>query len=157
MMSNKGMMLNKGSKTRTDSELTRQLEVASDSEKPVEAVFMLHPDNPSQIVPSPERVEELTHKILERVQQRTGSHENKFNIFRNIGSFVVSAPAFVRELISQPEVATAMANQQPGQSSIKPVKQRPVRSGQNQKPGSSKKRAKVYARRTKVARAKSGK
>ncbi|MEN3331859.1 MAG: hypothetical protein V7641_1224 [Blastocatellia bacterium] len=148
----------KGSKARADAELVRQLEVASYGDKPVEAVFMLRPDDPSQVAPSPERMEELTHQILERVKQRTGSQENRINIFRNLGSFVVSAPpVFLQELLLQPEIAAAMANQQPQQEVIKPVKQRPVRSSQNQKAGSGSKRVKATSIRTKAARAKSGK
>lgn len=151
-------MPNKASKATTDSELVQQLKAASDDNKPVEAVFILRPDDPSQIVPSPERTEELTHEILARVKNQTGSQENRFNIFRNLGSFVISAqPDFLHELIAQPEIAMAMANQQPAQEVIKPVKQRPVRSTGNPKTSRVVKKARTRSLRTKTAPVKSGK
>lgn len=102
------------SNTNTDPELVRQMHAATGDDASVEAVFMLAPEDPSQIVPSPERTEELTRHLLERVKARIGKGAVDFNVFRNMGSFVVSAhPAFLRELIAQPEIASAMANQQP--------------------------------------------
>jgi hypothetical protein len=106
--------LERESNTNTDPELVRQMHAATGDDASVEAVFMLAPEDPSQIVPSPERTEELTRHLLERVKARIGKAAGDFNVFRHMGSFVVSAhPAFLRELIAQPEIASAMANQQP--------------------------------------------
>ena len=102
------------SNTNTDPELVRQLHAATADDASVEAVFMLAPEDPSQIVPSPERTEELTRHLLERVKASIGKAAEDVNVFHNMGSFVVSAhPDFLRELIAQPEIASAMANQQP--------------------------------------------
>ena len=151
-------MSNKVSKTTTDAQLVQQLEAASDGNHPVEAVFVLRPDDPAQVVPSPEKTEEMVHKILARVKKQTGSDEKRINIFRNLGSFVISAqPAFLHELIAQPEIAMAMANQQPAQEPIKPVKQRSVRSTRNSKTSRVAKKGRTSPLRTKTARAKSGK
>ena len=107
--------MGKQSNTNTDPELVRQMHAATDDDDAsVEAVFMLAPEDPSEVVPSPERTEELTRHLLERVKARIGKAAEDVNVFRNMGSFVVSAhPDFLRELIAQPEVASAMANQQP--------------------------------------------
>ncbi|HYV06730.1 MAG TPA: hypothetical protein VFB82_19200 [Blastocatellia bacterium] len=102
-----------GKESNTDTELVRQMHAARDSDASVEAVFILTPEDPSQIVPSPERTEALTRQLLERVKARIGKAAEDVNIFRNMGSFVVSAhPEFLREMIAQPEIASAMANQQ---------------------------------------------
>lgn len=133
-------MPEKESKVSTDPELKLQMEAASAKDGAVEAVFILSPDNPSEVVPSPERTEELTRKLLDRVKARVGEGEKRVNIFRNMGSFAVSAhPSFLRELMSQPEIATAMANQQPGAVVVRPVKKRPVPSTHPRKTGGGKK------------------
>ena len=106
--------LGKESNTNTDPELVRQMHAATGDDASVEAVFMLAPEDSSQIVPSPERTKELTRQLLERVKARIGKGAEDVNVFHNMGSFVVSAhPDFLRELIAQPEIASAMANQQP--------------------------------------------
>ena len=106
--------MGKESNTNTDPELVRQMRAATGADGSVEAVFMLAPEDPSQIVPSPERTKELTRQLLERVKARIGRAAADVNVFHNMGSFVVSAhPDFLRELIAQPEIASAMANQQP--------------------------------------------
>lgn len=117
-----------------DPELTRQIDLASTKDDAVEAVFILSPDDPSEVVPSSERTEKLTRQVLERVKKSVGRREKKVNIFRNMGSFVVSAdPTFLRELMSQPEIAGAMANRQPGAASFGSVKKRIVRSSDRAK------------------------
>lgn len=98
---------------KTDPELIRQLDQASASEEPVGAVVRLRTDDPSQIVPSPEQTEQLAQEVLERVLKAVGGDEPKHNVFRNLGSFAIAAGArFMRELLEQPEIASAMANRQ---------------------------------------------
>lgn len=66
--------------------------------------------------PTGEETDELARELLARVAEQVGGQADDFNIFRNMGSFVVSAkPAFVRALLEQPEVSSAVANQQPAE------------------------------------------
>jgi hypothetical protein len=136
---------------KTDPELLRQLQDTAAGASPVEAVVRLRPDDPTQIVPSPERTEELVRQVLDRVKQRVGSKESRYNVFRNLGSFVLSAnPEFIRELISQPEVATVAANRQSESAVIAPVKKARVKAARGKMPSRSAKKSKA---RSSVARA----
>jgi hypothetical protein len=133
--------------TRTDVELVRQLEQAAASKTPVEAVVRLKPDDASQIVPDAERTEAITKQLLERVGKHSGKKATRYNVFRNLGSFVVSADAgFIRELMSQPEVASIAANQQPGSALIEPINKKPVADLVRRKPQARSKGAKVSSR-----------
>lgn len=109
---------------KIDPELVKQLETAAASDKKdVEAVIRLKPDEASQVVPTADRTEALANELLDRVKGQAGEPATRHNVFRNLGSFVVAAPApFIRKLISQPEVAAATANQQPGSAAMPPVK-----------------------------------
>ena len=119
---------------KTDPELIQQLKDAHAGQPLVEAVVRFRADDPKEVVPSPERTEELTQCVLNRVKKHIGKSEARYNVFRNLGSFVVSAePEFLRELISQPEVAAAVANQQSESALIPPVKKTPVPSSKPQK------------------------
>jgi hypothetical protein len=126
---------------KIDPELIRQLEeTAANEQHTVEAVIRLKPDDASQIVPTPERTEALTKELLERVKKQVGKPALRYNVFKNLGSFVVSAPSsFIRELISQPEVAAAVANQQPGTAAIPPVKKATLESKKQAKSASKRK------------------
>lgn len=112
---------------KSDPELLRQLgEEDDDSGEPVVAVVRLKPEEPSQIVPPPERTAEIAQDLLRRVTETVGG-EARHNVFRNLGYFVVAASRpFLRELISQPEVASGIANRQPGSAEAEPVERRPV-------------------------------
>ena len=104
---------------KTDPELLRQLDASAASQEPVQAVFYLQPPAQSSEKALPP-VEELARALLERVERSVGVRAREFNVFRNLSSFVVSAsPALVRELLKQPEIASAMANRQP---SLEPIK-----------------------------------
>lgn len=112
---------------KLDPELLRQLSDEGMNDEPIVAVVRLHSDDPTQIVPLPEQTEEITQKVLARVQQKVGSGETRHNIFKNLGYFVVSADKpFLRELVSQPEVAKVIANVQPGTAFIPPMNKRDV-------------------------------
>ena len=111
---------------KVDKELMNQLAAAHDGT--VEAVVKLKPAG-TQIVPAPERMEKLTKRVLDRTSKNSGHKPERYNVFRNLGSFVVAAnPGFIRELISQPEVSAVIANQQVGSAMIAPVKKRAVSS-----------------------------
>lgn|GEM_PF-1135152 len=132
------------SSTKIDPELLRQLNETATSEQPIEVVARLRPDKPSEIVLPPERIEELTKQVLSRVKEQVGSSEDRYHVFKNLGSFVISAnPAFIRELISQPEVAAVMANYQPDSMAIAPVKIAPVPTAKPRKAPRSAKKAKA--------------
>ena len=111
---------------KSDPELLRQLDEDDDSDEPVVAVVRLKPEDASQIVPPPERTAEIAESVLQRVKETVGGEE-RHNVFKNLGYFVVAASRpFLRELISQPEVARVIANVQPGGAEVKPVERRPV-------------------------------
>lgn len=131
-----------------DPELVKQLDKAAAEEQPVEAVIRLKPDNAADIVPTAERTEEITKQLLARVKKQIGVGANQYNVFRNLGSFVVSAPPnFIRELISQPEVAAVVANQQPGSAYIEPIKKAPVNNLASPKSTSRRKGTKAPAKK----------
>jgi hypothetical protein len=114
-------------KPKIDPELLRQLDTVAASDQPIEAVVRLRPDNPAEIVPSPERTAELTKTILDRVGKLLGNPRVRHTVFTNLGSFAVSAPTkFVRQLISQPEIAAVVANRQSDSAMIQPVDKKPV-------------------------------
>lgn len=139
----------------TDAELTRQLKSA-DKNEPVEVVIRLRSEKPSEIVPSPDRTEQLTKKVLKRVKENTGGSVNRYNVFRNLGYAVVSADAdVVRDLIKQPEIASAAANNQPGEIVAKPVRKSAVSSKSKNRPAP--KSTSVTSRKKPLATPKKGK
>jgi len=116
-------MPRKKSRVKTDSELLRQLDAAAVSHAVVEAVCRLRATGSSKEILSAERTEVLTRKLLARVEGLVGTGARDFNVFRHLGSFVVSAEArFVLELLKQPEIVSAVANRQPESPVIPPSK-----------------------------------
>lgn len=104
-------MNKKRAPVKTDPELLRQIETKTSNDELVQAVFTLR--LPSKQLLVPKRVEEVTHKVLDRVSQQMGVDAAEVNIFRNLGAFAISAPSsFIRELLLEPEIASAIANQQ---------------------------------------------
>jgi len=111
-----------------DSELLQQLEAAQENGEPVEAVVSLRAEAGSDYV-SADRTEEISHDVLDRVERKTGVSPDKLNVFRNLGTFVVAAePAFVVELLEQPEVESAAANRR-GEPVVEPLGRRSPRGG----------------------------
>src|SRR5690242_18904057 len=101
-----------------DPELTRQLVDARQSGAPVSAVFRLKPKGRATTqatakaraalppVPEPKETEAAVKELLERVTKKLGRPPDRFNVFRNLGSFVVSgSPSLISELMAQPEIA----------------------------------------------------
>src|SRR5262245_56813548 len=113
-----------------DPELSRQLETAAAGGETVEAVIRLRAEATDAVVPTPERTEALTHAVIRRISKKSGTaSELQYNIFRNLGSFVVAGPPeLIREVIGQPEVAAAVANRQPSSAFIPPVQKAPLRA-----------------------------
>ena len=79
------------SSVKTDPELMKQLNQAAASEQPVEVVVRLRPDSASEVAPTPKRTEALAKELLTRVKKRIGRDASRYNVFKNLGSFVVSA------------------------------------------------------------------
>jgi len=118
-------MRTKQTRAKTDPVLKRQLEAEQSDQELVQAVFTLRTANLKTITPT--NVEELTHEVLDRVADEIGIEAEEINIFRNLGAFAVSAsPNFIRALLSEPEIATATANQQKESMMITPMKKRRV-------------------------------
>jgi hypothetical protein len=97
--------------TRTDPVLSAQLREAAAGDEPVQAVIGLREEEGGA---GGDAVTGLTEDLLARVKEQTGAEARDYNVFRNLGSFVVVAPArFIEGLLEQPEVESAMANRQP--------------------------------------------
>ena len=97
---------------KTDPELLRQINSVETSDDSIQAVFSLA--LPMKRLLDPKQVEETTNKVLQRAEKEAGSKPKDVNIFKNLGSFVVSADAsFIRQIIDDPDVASAVANKQP--------------------------------------------
>jgi hypothetical protein len=100
---------------RVDPELRRQLDAASAAGSPVAAVIGLRPRGEGVAILTSEQTERLARQLLERIERSTGIGPRAVNVFQHLGSFlVVAEPAFLDELLAQPEVRSAVANRQPG-------------------------------------------
>jgi hypothetical protein len=109
-------------KDRVDPELTRQMNEAG-ADEPVGAVIRLCPTSPGSLVPSPEETERIAHDLLARVARHVKDHKPDFNVFRNLGYFVVSAPpAYLKALVESPEVAHAFPNRRGEAAAAPPEK-----------------------------------
>ena len=98
-------------KKKTDPELLRQIDSSAADNEDIQAVFSLA--LPMKKLLDPKQVEEATNQILERAAKEAGSQPNDVNIFKNLGSFIVSADAsFIKKVIDDPDVASAVANKQ---------------------------------------------
>ena len=94
---------------RIDPTLLQLLESAeaAASADAVEAVCLLE----GAVSLPPDQTERVAREVLERVAGQVGEAARRYKVFRNLGSFVVSASAgFVRELLKQPEIQSAVAN-----------------------------------------------
>ena len=96
-------------RAKADPELLKQLRASARAEKPVEAVFTLR--LPKGLGSGPRRVDQLARKILDRVAGSAGAGAFEVNVFANLGAFAISAPPqFVRALLKEPEISSAVAN-----------------------------------------------
>jgi hypothetical protein len=113
--------------TKADPELLRQLEAAAAPDQEIAAVCSLRPARPHEKFIPPAEAGALVERVLRRVQRQTGRRPGRVQVFRNLGSFAVSAPAaFLRQLLQQREIATATANRQPEDLLIRPVSSEPA-------------------------------
>jgi len=95
---------------KIDPELLRQLDEVGAGAAPVGAVVFLRPPKGQTAVSSAD-LEHVAQSMLKRVAKKTGEKPADFNLFKNLGMFaVVGGRTFLRELVKQPEVASAVAN-----------------------------------------------
>ena len=138
--------------TKVDPELERQMNAAAAETKTVEAVLMLR-QTPAQIAADPGGTAEQVEKVLKRVKEKTGTGEKQLNIFQNLGMFVVEAePSFLRELVTQPEIASAAANRQPGEAMAPPVIKPSTETPNRKKAGSAKRAGRALKTRAPTAK-----
>lgn len=133
--------------SKTDPELSRQLDAATATDRLVEAVFSLRPTGANQPLPdpasaeaaqesaspstrplpTPEEFESLTRDVLARVEKEAGVAPAHVSVFRSLGSCAISAPPeFIRKLMAQEEVVSATASRQPEDLLIRPVRPSPT-------------------------------
>jgi hypothetical protein len=106
-------------------ELLEQLEQAGN--KLVQAVVQLRPAKDSKSAPTPAAALVLAEKVLDRVGQKVGHGAARTNVLRNIATVVVEADSdFVRTLIAQPEVVSALPNLTKQSISIPPKRKRRI-------------------------------
>ena len=106
---------------KTDPTLQRQVTMDGNT-GPVSAVFRLRPHAASDLALPPNETETTTRIVLDRVTGSVGVPPDQFHVFPTFGSFSVSAqPVFLRRLLEQPEILSAIANVQDGDFVIRPV------------------------------------
>ena len=107
-------------------ELLEQLDRAKDL--PVQVVVRLQsPDEPAARI-SPEQIAALADSLIERVTADVGHPPARSNVLRNLGTVVLEAdPQFVRALLKQPEIASAIPNKPAESPFIPPRRKRPVK------------------------------
>lgn len=113
-------------KKRIDPHLLALLDAAAGVRAPalLEAVIQLQPEAAGEVVPGPERTEEIVRSVLARVTKKLGRDPADVNVFSNLGSFIISASReYLRELLDQPEVQGALANR-PGDARASPPSRR---------------------------------
>jgi hypothetical protein len=112
---------------KTDPELLRQISAASGGHEPLVGIFRLRPEDSTKLTNSPDRTEKIVQEVFDRVAKKVGTTVDRLNILRNLGMVVVSAvPTFLSELLKQPEIYSAMANQPSGGGKIEPINKRVV-------------------------------
>jgi hypothetical protein len=111
---------------KADPSLVRELEDAAAAGKPATVVFRLASRSATQLVPPPRLTETTVKRVLDRVGKKIGRPPERHNVFPNLGSFVVEAsPPFLRELLAQPEIQSAIPNRPREELLIRPVKRKP--------------------------------
>jgi len=101
-------------RSNADAGLLRELESAAGDGSFVQAWVRLKPET-------------ATKRVVQRVEQRVGHPAASLRVLPNLGAMVVrGSPAFVRELIHQPEIESAHSTSQP-LTPISPIESREVR------------------------------
>jgi hypothetical protein len=93
-------------KERIHPDLRRQIEAAAGKAQPITAVYTIH-TGPAAL-PGPETVKARVASLLDKVAEQTGRRPLDVQVFDNLASFAVQAPAeFVARLAQRREIATA--------------------------------------------------
>src|SRR5438105_13716180 len=107
-------MSDRQTRSNADAGLLRELDSAAGDGSFVQAWVRLKPET-------------STRTVVRRVQQRVGHPADSLELLPNLGALVVrGSPAFVRELIHQPEIESAHSTRQP-LTHIPPVEAREIR------------------------------
>lgn len=97
-------------KSLTDPELIRQLDEAKKSGETVEAVVQLERETGK--APVPAKVREQAERAIKRAAEASGEDPADVHVMDNLSiAYVSGSEKFVRELVTQPEVASAVANE----------------------------------------------
>jgi hypothetical protein len=103
-------MADKRKRTRVDPELIRQLDEAGPADGLVQAVVFLR----SGRAGAPDDVTREAAKVIEAAAAKAGAEPRRVNVMRNLGTIAVEASAsFVRALIDESGVVSALANVRP--------------------------------------------
>jgi len=96
----------------TDPELLRQLDDARKSGEAVQLVVQLH--RPKDAPPVPADVEAQVRRAISRATAATGEQPVDVHVMGRVAAaYVQGSESFLRELVAQPEVASAVANTTP--------------------------------------------
>ena len=96
--------------SKIDPELTRQLDEVGADDSPIQAVVYLE----SGETMSPDEVTATAQRIIDSASTKAATSPGRVNVLRNLGVVTLEGPAsFVRSLIEEPGVASAVANVQP--------------------------------------------
>jgi len=107
----------------TDPELVRQLDDARVSGGTVEAVLRLQRQPGERPVPS--AVRDQADRAIRRATEACGETPDDVHVMANMATaYVAGTERFLRELLAQPEVASAVANESPAQAA-RPRSRRP--------------------------------
>ena len=97
--------------TKVDPELTRQLDEADPDDAPVQAVVHFRSTGKR----GPAGVTEVADAAIGSATSRAGTGPIRVNVMRYLGVMSVEAPAsFVRALLDEEDVESALANVHPG-------------------------------------------
>ena len=112
--------MSRPSRITIDPQLLRQLKGAR-NQRSVGAVFTLRGDERGATL-SPKETKAVVKRMLDRIGRQTKSKPKDVNVFSNIQSFALEAPVeFVKTLLEQPEIDSAVANLQSEDMLINPV------------------------------------
>jgi hypothetical protein len=93
----------------TDRELLRQFDAAKISGRAVRIVIQLH--RPLGLPPVPADVEEQTRRAISRATAATGEEPVDVHVMGRVAAaYVQGSERFLRELVGQPEVSSALAD-----------------------------------------------
>ena len=111
-----------------DPVLKRLLAAATRNE-PVGATITLRSGDGNRPL-SVKETRETVDSLIDRVRRRTGYAPLELSVFENIQSFTLRAPAsFVAGLLDEPEIDSALANEQEEDLMIRPFQVKKTRTG----------------------------